>query len=680
MRVRKIWVFTLDKHMQEERADRLITKGDKRGPVVFLSGKNENTSFLIQTIMSYLHLRNMYVIVRNELQARVKNPDLSENERAVLDDMLGYLSNELVIRALFQEEKPAAQFKRRETRLRNALQQLSQDASLNDEEKERGRQILMNPKSSEELIDEQIALVQASSKTEAQKAKALAKLQRRKEQKLFSIREQEQALRAFLAEHKIFQEFLTLGANLKSHVIRNVIKSINIAYINAAIRAKETGRYFPPQAEKLDRVSDFFVDLCELSFRRKGSTILINLAKKMLPFSLSQNIARRIPALKTAKVTKVGIVKGQLAVVLCYEKTPPIPLNTDKKAPKFAGLDLGLKNLASLFIDDEETPSILLQGRHLLRINALFNEANAIANEQLTPIQQRICTLRRSPTGYLPHQILLTKNPEYQQLYLQSSLLRVAHNQRFLARRNVMLDFFHKAAVRILEYLSEAQVTDLVISRNLGHLKNQKGPKGNRDHNRRFIGLPLLKILDYIEINSPYFGVKCHHIDEAYTSKTSCLTGDVVAIQKTFPKKLLLEKEKRAEITKPSSPCGTTLGGRRNKGAFTLSESRTYIHADINAAVNHIRVYGREIDWTARKRLKLHQPLRVKLNTTLYQHTDSQGNKKLFERNVIDKHYGIGRYVQRKLGRSNSLPLAAGKTRMAHLVQQVVLREPPSTS
>jgi len=90
---------------------------------------------------------------------------------------------------------------------------------------------------------------------------------------------------------------------------------------------------------------------------------------------------------------------------------------------------------------------------------------------------------------------------------------------------------FHKISKKVVEYLQLHNVTHLVISSNLAELKNNGECKLKKSTKQNFIQIPFIKLLAYIEEKAQENGIETIKIDEAYTSKTSCISGDVCDVQ-----------------------------------------------------------------------------------------------------------------------------------------------------
>jgi transposase len=86
-----------------------------------------------------------------------------------------------------------------------------------------------------------------------------------------------------------------------------------------------------------------------------------------------------------------------------------------------------------------------------------------------------------------------------------------------------------------------------------------------------------------------------HYVDERYTSKASCISDDIIRIQKGY--------------------CLTNAfnGERVKRGLFWDALINKVFNADLNGAVNHIKVgVGKSFEWLKAKLFKLCNPIKIK--------------------------------------------------------------------
>jgi len=165
-----------------------------------------------------------------------------------------------------------------------------------------------------------------------------------------------------------------------------------------------------------------------------------------------------------------------------------------------------------------------------------------------------------------------------------------------------------KLSSALLGYLKTNEVSDLVISKNLSVVKTTGKIKQHKKTKQKFYQIPFGRLLNLLEEKAIKYGIRIADIDESYTSKTSSLTADVNKV-----KKMALDKE---PIT-PAELNGVrgVKRGKITRGLFKDNILNTVINADINAAINHIKVALPDIICAKillKNRLKLNNPKKIK--------------------------------------------------------------------
>ena len=173
-----------------------------------------------------------------------------------------------------------------------------------------------------------------------------------------------------------------------------------------------------------------------------------------------------------------------------------------------------------------------------------------------------------------------------------------------------------KLSKKITNYLVINKVDNLVISRNLSFTKISGEIKMVKKTKQKFYQIPFGRLLNLIEDKLLAKEINIVEINEAYTSKTSSLNADIVKIQ---------EKSKKKEVILPNDlngSRGNRMKGKLNnplgRGLFKDIVINKVINADINAAVNHIKVGINQIglkDIKINKDLfKYCNPIKIKSN------------------------------------------------------------------
>ena len=222
--------------------------------------------------------------------------------------------------------------------------------------------------------------------------------------------------------------------------------------------------------------------------------------------------------------------KGFYVVEVVYEKKEKeVPINP----AYYAGIDLGVNNLAALASNKPGFTSVVVNGRPVKSTNQFYNKRNAELQKQL----------RHTGT---------TKRME-----------------RMTTKRNRRMDhYMHTASHQIIDLLVKEGIGTLVIGKNDGW--KQKVNTGKRN-NQNFVQIPHACFISMLTYKAKLVGITVKLTEESYTSKASFLDGD------ELPVHALNDGRKY-----------TFSGKRIKRGLYQASNGRE-INADINGAANMIR-------------------------------------------------------------------------------------------
>ena len=137
-----------------------------------------------------------------------------------------------------------------------------------------------------------------------------------------------------------------------------------------------------------------------------------------------------------------------------------------------------------------------------------------------------------------------------------------------------------------------------MISRNLSFTKTTGEIEMNKKTKQKFYQIPFGRLLNLLESKLKNLGNNNHintiEIDEAYTSKTSALTADVVQVQHKAKNKLNNKSSINLLPNDFNGTWGTKKKGNVNnplgRGLFKDHILNKVVHADLNAAANHVKV------------------------------------------------------------------------------------------
>lgn len=208
---------------------------------------------------------------------------------------------------------------------------------------------------------------------------------------------------------------------------------------------------------------------------------------------------------------------------IVYEKE--IVKNENLKVENKISIDLGVNNLATMFINDEAFSSCIINGRPLKSINQFYNK----------------------------------KLAKLQSFVENKSSKRI---KNFTKRRNNKVkDFVHKASRWIINYCNYHNTGHLIIGKNDGWKQKSKMSKKINQH---FIGIPFEMLINQLVYKAEDVGIIVELTEESYTSKTDHLAGEEMKHHDKY------------------------LGKRVYRGLFQSSTGKV-INADVNGAIGIMR-------------------------------------------------------------------------------------------
>ena len=354
-----------------------------------------------------------------------------------------------------------------------------------------------------------------------------------------------------------------------------------------------------PKPKKLSKVYNYSVPLevSKFSMAKADKGLLgINLGNKMVYvkfFNFNKNkLNNNKPQYLNKKINSVtvSLSHGHIYYNLQYiDEKQNLKDNIKNKDldnfskkeenSKIAGLDIGINNIASIFVNDNTTKSIIISGKELISYNCNFNKRLSKINEEISNevIQYKEIINKQGNKQLIPE--------KYSQ---KGKLLQNRKSQLFERRKLYMDDYMQKLSKKITNYLCVNKVDSLVISRNLSFTKTTGEIKMVKKTKQKFYQIPFGRLLNLIKSKLTEKEINIVEINEAYTSKTSSLTGDIVKVQaKSKGKKEILPNDLNGSR---GSKIKGNLNNPLGRGLFKDIMINKVINADINAAVNHIKV------------------------------------------------------------------------------------------
>ncbi len=193
----------------------------------------------------------------------------------------------------------------------------------------------------------------------------------------------------------------------------------------------------------------------------------------------------------------------------------------------YAGIDIGLNNLATLTSNKSGFVPRLVNGRPVKSINQFYNKNRATLQARL-------------PQGqYTSHRM-----------------------EHLTLKRTRQIDhYLHTASRRIIDLLVSERIGTLVIGKNINW--KQEATIGKRT-NQNFVQVPHARFIDMLTYKATLVGIQVILTEERYTSKCSFLDNEPIGKHEVYA------------------------GRRVKRGLFRSVSGKTY-NADINGSYNILR-------------------------------------------------------------------------------------------
>ncbi len=265
--------------------------------------------------------------------------------------------------------------------------------------------------------------------------------------------------------------------------------------------------------------------------KQKGRNILVFTIQAVSRKGLSKGIVQpsgvpiEIQTTHTS-VNQVRIVPrgGYYVVEVVYTQEVK---QADVDPNLYAGIDIGLNNLATLTANKSGFVPRLVNGRPVKSINQFYNKVRA-------DLQARL--------------------PKEQ--YTSSRL------ERFTNKRTRKIDhYLHTASKRIIDLLVTEGIGTLVIGKNVNWKQEVNIGKRN---NQNFVQVPHARFIDMLTYKATLVGIRVIVTEESYTSKCSFLDNEPIQKHEVYA------------------------GKRVKRGLFRSMRGR-FINADVNGAYNIIK-------------------------------------------------------------------------------------------
>jgi putative transposase len=412
----------------------------------------------------------------------------------------------------------------------------------------------------------------------------------------------------YFKNHKIMKELKKLGQLLNDKnmacIIKRLSKDWKVFFKNKKTWYKKgkasnlTGLPSHPKPKSLKFVNQYSIPMDNEKFSLKQRNLLgLNYYRKMKYTSLMDN-----EYISNKKINNVVVCykNGCISYRFCYvyEEDKYIEINPRKnRKSKLAGGDVGVYNLMSIFVHDKTTESLLIDnGIHLAK-NRYYNK---IMDDLKREISYQIKSTK----------IVIDKNGEEcevpNEYTNQGKKLKKTLGFIIEDRNRYFDDQYNKLSKKILQYLAKNKVTELVLSKNLNHVKSTGEIKQASSFSQKFYQIPFGKLVNLLGKKSSKYAINVIYENEAYTSQSSCINDNVKEIQE-------LRKERKITPNDLSGSRGAK-GKKLTRGMYKDKKLNIVFNSDINGAANHIKVAYKDINYSYLKNYlwKLCNPIKIK--------------------------------------------------------------------
>jgi IS605 OrfB family transposase len=220
-----------------------------------------------------------------------------------------------------------------------------------------------------------------------------------------------------------------------------------------------------------------------------------------------------------------------IEVVYSVEDVKPL-----KDNHRYASIDLGVNNLATITSNTKELTPLVINGKPLKSINQFYNKKLA-HYKSLVELRNKKKTSKK---------------------------LRKLTNKR----NNKIDNYLHKASKIVVDHLVSNNISKLVVGNNTQWKTESSLSKKT---NQNFIQIPHSRFISMLSYKCELAGIKLILQEESYTSKASFLNLDNIP---TYGK---IETEPEFS------------GYRHSRGMYKLKGQSIYINADVNGSYNILR-------------------------------------------------------------------------------------------
>jgi len=417
--------------------------------------------------------------------------------------------------------------------------------------------------------------------------------------------EEKQELKDFIVKLKQQKEKIKNVYAVQS-VIRQYIKDYN-SYFKSLKEynknpSKFRGKPRPPKAKRLKDIISFTVELNSNSFEIiDDKYILVRLTfdnenSRYLKVKLPEYINKE--KIKSIKIKTIGT---DAYVDVVYTKE----MDTPKIEKQYiAGIDLGLNNLLTIFSNNPDLRTLIINGKEIKSFNQWFNKEKSKLQSEMDLLQNQINKLSKDGLNV---DGLKQKKRELINKQKQLSAFR----ERYLN------NIFHQITRKIADYLYETGHKKVIIGN--GATNSKDGIDLGNKNNQHFVSIPFRKIIDMLKYKLEEYGIEVEEISEEFTSKTSPFANlnEVLEIgEKYLEAKREDTTEKKEQLQKKLEKLYQ--GKRIKRGLFKDFITKKIFNADCIGAYSILRKVAMPLINNTKLLIdKLSRPIKLNLKELL---------------------------------------------------------------
>lgn len=189
------------------------------------------------------------------------------------------------------------------------------------------------------------------------------------------LRNDVEYVKTYYKDNSLMNDLINVSRELKSHNLVEQIKNIKKNY-KSTYTQSQNGNFKAnkPSTKKLSSVNHITLYMDgykSVTFKRKN-VIGLNLYDKMIYTHVNHEpLLKMVKNFSNIKNINLNYSNGYVYMLINYIE-PKLNIESVDNI-KYAGLDIGIKNIASIYIHDNTSKSLIISGKKFIVYNSSFN-------------------------------------------------------------------------------------------------------------------------------------------------------------------------------------------------------------------------------------------------------------------------------------------------------------------